>query len=47
VAIAHNTKVFELLFVLNRLVEMKLMPELLVMNGQKIMSQGGERHMVS
>jgi hypothetical protein len=37
VAIAHNTKAFEILFVLNRLVRMKLLPELLIMNGQKIM----------
>ena len=37
VAIAHNAKAFDLLFVLNRLVGMKLLPELLIMNGQKIM----------
>jgi hypothetical protein len=37
VAIAHNAKAFDLLIVPNRMVEMKLLPELLVMNGQKIM----------
>jgi hypothetical protein len=37
VAIAHNAKAFDLLFVLNRLVKMKLLPDLLIMNGQKIM----------
>jgi hypothetical protein len=37
VAIANNEKSFDLLFVLNRLVEMKLISELLVMNRQKIM----------
>jgi hypothetical protein len=37
VAIAHNAKAFDLLLVLNRLVLMKLLPELLFMNGQKIM----------
>ena len=36
VAIAHNAKVFDLLFVLNRLVRIKLLPELLIINGQKI-----------
>jgi len=36
VAIAHNAKAFDLLFVLNRLVGMKMIPELLIMNGQKI-----------
>ena len=36
VAIAHNAKAFDLLIVLNRLVQMKLLPELPVMNGQKI-----------
>ena len=36
VAIAHNAKAFDLHFVLNRLVTMKLLPELLIMNGQKI-----------
>jgi hypothetical protein len=35
--IAHNAKAFDLLFVLNRLVGMKLLPEILIMNGQKIM----------
>jgi hypothetical protein len=35
VAIAHNA-VFDL-FILNRLVRRKLLPELLIMNGQKIM----------
>jgi hypothetical protein len=37
VAIAHNAKAFDLLFVLNRLVKMKFLPDLLIMNGQKIM----------
>jgi hypothetical protein len=32
VAIAHNAKVFDL-FVFNRLLEMKMMPQLLIMNG--------------
>ena len=36
VAIAHNAKAFDLLFVLNRLVRMKLLPEHLILNGQKI-----------
>ena len=36
VAIAHNAKTFDLLFVLNHLVGIKLLPELLNMNGQKI-----------
>jgi len=34
VAIAHNAKAFYLLFVLNGLVRMKMVPELLIMNGQ-------------
>jgi len=46
VAIAHNTKAFDILIILNRPVQMKLLPELLVMDGQKIVSQGGERHVV-
>lgn len=37
VAIAHNANAFDLLFVLNRLVRTKLLPELRIMNGQKIM----------
>jgi len=37
VAIAHNAKPFDLLFLLKRLVQIKLMRELLDMNGQKIM----------
>jgi hypothetical protein len=37
VAIAHSTKAFDLHFILNRLVLMKSLPELLIMNGQKIM----------
>jgi hypothetical protein len=37
VAIAHNAKAFVLHFVLNRPVRMKSLPELLIMNGQKIM----------
>jgi len=37
VAIAHNAKAFNLLFVLNRLVRMKSLPELLIINCQKIM----------
>lgn len=37
VDIAHNAKAFDLLFVLKSLVQMKLLPELLVMNGQKVM----------
>jgi hypothetical protein len=37
VAVAHNAKAFDLLFVLNRLVRMKLLPEHLIMKGQKIM----------
>jgi hypothetical protein len=36
VAIAHNAKAFDLLFVLNGLLRMKLLPEL-IMNGHKIM----------
>jgi hypothetical protein len=36
VVIAHNAKTFYLLFVLNRLVRMKMLPEILIMNGQKI-----------
>ena len=35
--LCHNAKAFDLHFVLNRLVRMKLLPELLIMNGQKIM----------
>jgi hypothetical protein len=35
VAVAHNAKAFDLLFVLNRLVRMKLTPELLIMKGQR------------
>jgi hypothetical protein len=34
---ADNAKAFDLLFVLNPLVRMKLLAELLIMNGQKIM----------
>jgi hypothetical protein len=37
VAIAHSAKAFDLLFVVNRLVRMKMMPEVLITNGQKIM----------
>jgi hypothetical protein len=37
VAIAHNAKAFDLHFVLNRLVQTKSLPDLLIMNGQKIM----------
>ena len=37
VAIAHNAKAFDLHFVLNRLVRMKLLPEHLILNWQKIM----------
>jgi len=37
VAIAHNAKGVELLFVLNPLARMKFLPELLIMNGQKVM----------
>lgn len=33
VAIAHNAKAFDM-FVLNSLVQMKLLPELLIMNGR-------------
>ena len=36
-AIAYNAEVFDLQFVLNRLALMKLLSELLIMNGQKIM----------
>jgi hypothetical protein len=36
VPVAHNAKAFDLHFVPNRLVRMKLLPELLIMNGQKI-----------
>ena len=36
-AIAHSAKAFDLHFVLNRLVRMKLLPEHLILNGQKIM----------
>ena len=35
-AIAHNAKAFDLLFVPNHLVRMKLLPEFLIMNGQNI-----------
>ena len=38
IAIAHNAKAFDLHFVLNRLVRMKLLPEHLILKGQKIMS---------
>lgn len=37
VTIATNAKACNLVFILNRLVKMKLLPEILVMNGQKIM----------
>jgi hypothetical protein len=37
VCVAHNSKAYDLHFVLNRLVQMKMMPDLLIMNGQKIM----------
>jgi hypothetical protein len=37
VAIGHNAKAFELLFVLNRLMQMKLLTELHIMNGRKIL----------
>jgi hypothetical protein len=37
VAIAHNAKDFGLQFVRNRLVRFNLLPNFLVMNGQKIM----------
>jgi hypothetical protein len=37
VAITHNAKAFDLQFVLNRLVRMKSLSELLIMNGQKTM----------
>jgi hypothetical protein len=37
VAIAHNAKAFDPHFVLNRLVQMKSLPDLPIMNGQKIM----------
>ena len=37
VDIAHNEKAFELQFVLNRLVRMKMVPELLITKGQKLM----------
>jgi hypothetical protein len=37
VAIALNAKAFDLHFVMNRLVGMKLLPEQFIMNGQKIM----------
>lgn len=36
-AIAHNAKAFDLLFVLNRLVRMKWLPEILIVNEQKNM----------
>jgi hypothetical protein len=36
VTIAHNAKAFDLHFVLNRLVWVKRLPELLIMNGQNI-----------
>ena len=35
--IVANAKAFDLLFLLNRLLRTKLLPELLIMNGQKIM----------
>jgi len=37
VVIAHNAKAFDLNFVLNRLVRMKLLPEHLTLNGQETM----------
>jgi hypothetical protein len=37
VTIAHNARAFDLVFVLNRLVRTKSMPEILIMNGRKIM----------
>jgi hypothetical protein len=37
VVVAHNAKAFDLHFVQNCLVRMKLLPELLIRNGQKIM----------
>jgi hypothetical protein len=37
VCVAHNSKAYHLHFVLNRLVQMKMLPDLLIMNGQKIM----------
>jgi hypothetical protein len=37
VAITHNPKAFDLNFVLNRVVRMKLLPDLLITNGQMIM----------
>jgi hypothetical protein len=46
VAIAHNARAFDLQFILNRLVKMKLLPRLLVTNGQKIVSKDGESHVV-
>lgn len=36
VAIADNANAFDFLFVLNRLVQINLLPELINMNGQKI-----------
>jgi hypothetical protein len=37
VTIAHNTKAFDILFLMNSLVRMKLLPKLLTMNCRKIM----------
>jgi hypothetical protein len=46
VAIVHNVKAFDLLFVLNRLVRMKSLAELLIMNEQKIMCLKVENYVV-
>jgi hypothetical protein len=47
VAIARNIKAFDLLFVLNRLVRMNMLPEFFIMNGQKIIvAEGEECHVV-
>jgi len=44
IVIAHNSKAFDLHFILNRAIVLKLKPEL-IMNGQKIMCMGIE-HLV-
>lgn len=44
-AIDHNAKAFDLMFVLNRVLHMKGLLEILIMIGQKIMSGFAEVHM--
>jgi hypothetical protein len=35
--VANNTRVFDIVVILNRLINMKVLPELQVLNGEKIM----------